>query len=168
MPAEAPVVYMLCGLTGSGKTTYARSLEAKGLQRLSIDEAVFERHGRYDVDYPHGEYQAHHAAARAELDERLLELLRRRESVVLDYGFWSRAERNRYKRLIEEAGGSWKLVYFKVDRDVLERRLGARNERADANALTVDGAMLDDFLARFEAPVNECSEIVNQTSGGRT
>jgi hypothetical protein len=29
------------------------------------------------------------------------------------------------------------------------------DERADANALTVDGAMLDDFLARFEAPVNE-------------
>jgi adenylylsulfate kinase-like enzyme len=25
-----PVVYLLCGLTGSGKTTYARQLEAAG------------------------------------------------------------------------------------------------------------------------------------------
>jgi len=25
-----PVVYLLCGLTGSGKTTYARRLEAAG------------------------------------------------------------------------------------------------------------------------------------------
>src|SRR5215207_8258600 len=47
-----PVVYLLCGLTGSGKTTYARQLEAAGAVRLSVDEEVFARHGRYGVDYP--------------------------------------------------------------------------------------------------------------------
>ena len=48
----SPVVYLLCGLTGSGKTTYARQLEAAGAVRLSVDEEVYARHGRYGVDTP--------------------------------------------------------------------------------------------------------------------
>ena len=40
------------GLTGSGKTTFARTLESAGVVRLSVDEEVFNRHGRYGVDYP--------------------------------------------------------------------------------------------------------------------
>jgi hypothetical protein len=44
MPA---VVYLLCGLTGSRKTSYAKRLEAGGAVRLSVDEEVYARHGRY-------------------------------------------------------------------------------------------------------------------------
>ena len=51
-----PVVYLLCGLTGSGKTTYAKRLEAAGAVRLTVDEEVHARHGRYGVDYPTAEY----------------------------------------------------------------------------------------------------------------
>ncbi len=51
-----PQVYILCGFVGSGKTSYARTLETGGCVRLSIDEAVFERHGRHGVDYDEGEY----------------------------------------------------------------------------------------------------------------
>jgi dephospho-CoA kinase len=36
-----PMAYLLAGLTGSGKTTLARSLEASGVARLSVDEEVF-------------------------------------------------------------------------------------------------------------------------------
>jgi hypothetical protein len=53
-----PVVYLLCGLTGPGKTTCAKQLEAAGAVRLSVDEEVFARHGRYGVDYPASEYFA--------------------------------------------------------------------------------------------------------------
>ena len=50
--ANLPVAYLLAGLTGSGKTTYARRLEAEGVLRLSVDEEVFARDGRHGVDYP--------------------------------------------------------------------------------------------------------------------
>jgi predicted kinase len=162
MPPKVPIAYMLCGLTGSGKTAYARSLEARGLPRLSVDETVFARHGRYDVDYPHRQYRAYHDSARAELDKRLSELLQQGVSVVLDYGFWSRKDRDRYKRTIEDAGGTWKLLYFKADRDLLRKRLSARNEQTGPNALTVDAGMLDDFLSRFEPPEGEGEEIIEQ------
>ncbi|MEX2985706.1 hypothetical protein [Streptomyces sp. C36] len=55
-------------------------------------------------------------------------------------------------RLVEAAGGRWRLVYLPVDRGELLRRLADRNQRADANALIVTAAALDDFFARFEPP----------------
>jgi hypothetical protein len=38
---------------------------------------------------------------------------------------------------------------------VLLRRLAARNQRRDANALTVTPEALDDFFARFEPPTDD-------------
>jgi hypothetical protein len=35
-----PTAYLLAGLTGSGKTTYARKPGSEGVTRLSIDEEV--------------------------------------------------------------------------------------------------------------------------------
>lgn len=50
------------------------------------------------------------------------------------------------------------MIYLKVDKSELLRRLTERNRRSDANALTVTPSMLDDFFARFEAPIGEDEE----------
>lgn len=158
-----PVVYLLCGLTGSGKTAYAKRLEAEGCARLSIDELVHARHGRYDVDYPASHYPRHYEEAVSELDRRLVELLEANQSVVLDHGLWQRLDRDRYKALVEAQGGRWELLYFKVEPSVLRRRLAQRNQQGGANALIVSDDMLTDFIARFEAPSGEGERVL---SGG--
>jgi predicted kinase len=165
IPSDKPLVYLLAGLTGSGKTTYARTLEASGLVRLSVDEEVFARHGRYGVDYPEHEYAARQRPIVEHNRQRLVELIRAGHSVVLDYGLWRRSEREDYKQLVEHAGGRWRLLYFPVHRNELLRRLAARNHRADANALTVTVHMLDDFIARFEPPSDEGEEIMGGARG---
>jgi predicted kinase len=147
-------------LVGAGKTTYARRLEAEGAVRLSIDEWVFERHGRHGVDYDEGEYPRHEASALAELDERLRELVADNRNVVLDYGFWSREFRDRYKRLIQDAGARWRLVYFDVDLHEIRRRLQERNERGGANAMAVTDRHLDEFLSRWHPPHAEGEEVI--------
>ena len=38
-------VVLLCGISGSGKTHYARTLEAQGYRRLSLDRLVWDRYG---------------------------------------------------------------------------------------------------------------------------
>jgi hypothetical protein len=38
------------------ETVFAKALADKGLTRLSVDEEVFRRHGRYGIDYPHDTY----------------------------------------------------------------------------------------------------------------
>ena len=51
-----PEVVLMCGIAGSGKTTYAKDLEARGYVRLSVDEEIWHRFGRYGVDYEAEEY----------------------------------------------------------------------------------------------------------------
>lgn len=156
-----PVVYLLVGLTGSGKTTYAkRRLEPAGAVRLSVDEFVHARHGRYGVDYPERDYFALEAPVVAEVRERLVEVVAAGRDAVLDHGLWLRSAREEWKKLIDEAGGRWRLLYFPVSREELLRRLGERNGREDANALTVTESALDDFHARFESPHDEGEEII--------
>ncbi|MEU9403400.1 ATP-binding protein [Streptomyces sp. NPDC048242] len=138
-----PVVYLLVGLTGSGKTTYARrKLEPLGVTRLSVDELVYERHGRYGVDYPEPRYFELEAPIVAEVRERLAELVAAGKDVVLDHGLW-------------------RLLYFPVERAELLRRLSERNRRDEANALLVTESALDDFSARFDVPFGE-GELVIQ------
>jgi predicted kinase len=165
MSTAAPVAYLLSGLTGSGKTTFAKNLEKTGVVRLCVDEEVFARHGRYGIDYPEHEYFERERPIVTEVRQRMVALVRAGRSVVLDYGLWRRSERDDYKRLVEGAGGRWRLLYFKVDRDELLRRLNRRNDRGDANALTVTTAALDDFIARFEPPSGEGEEIVSAFPG---
>ncbi len=155
-----PLVYLLCGLTGSGKTRYAKRLEADGCVRLSIDELVHTRHGRYDVDYPACDYSRYYDEATLELDRRLVELVEANKSVVLDHGLWQRSTRDRYKALVESHGGRWELLYFKAEPSVLRSRLARRNHHNDANALTVSDDMLEGFIARFEEPCGEGERII--------
>jgi predicted kinase len=163
-------VVLMCGMAGSGKTTYAQALERNGYVRLSIDEEIWRRFGRYGVDYAAASYPAHSAAADRTLRDRLEELVRAGRDVVVDNSFWCRATRDEYKRLVEDAGGRWRLVYLEADPDLLRRRLGARSERFDANAaFPITADILAGYLSDFEAPHGEGEEVVRVSdSGGGT
>ncbi|AUG81394.1 hypothetical protein CFP65_6754 [Kitasatospora sp. MMS16-BH015] len=161
MGERVPTVYLLVGLTGAGKTTYARRvLEPGGVVRLAVDEVVFARYGRYGVDYPASEYFAIEAPVVAELRGQLGELVAAGRDVVWDHGLWPRGDREALKAVVEATGGRWRLLYFPVGRGELLRRLAERNRRGGANALPVTAADLDDFIGRFEVPVGEGEEIV--------
>lgn len=159
-PARTPVVWLLSGLTGSGKTTFAMRLETSGVARLSVDEEVFARHGRYGVDYHESEYFDREAPVIADVYRQLSGLVAAGRDVVLDRGLWTRADRDVAKKLAVDAGGRWRLVYFRVSREELLRRLRERNERGDANSLLVTESALDDFIGRFEPPDGEGEETV--------
>ena len=109
-------VWLLVGLTGSGKTTFAKQLEARGIVRLSVDEEVFARHGRYGIDYHESEYHEKESPVVADVYRRLQGLVAAGRDVVLDAGLWRRADRDEVKKLVEAAGGAWRLVYFDVGR----------------------------------------------------
>ncbi|MGB2992314.1 MAG: AAA family ATPase, partial [Paenisporosarcina sp.] len=42
-----PLVVMMCGVAGSGKTTFSQLLETEGFVRLSIDEEIWATNGRW-------------------------------------------------------------------------------------------------------------------------
>ncbi|PAE31571.1 AAA family ATPase [Bacillus sp. 7884-1] len=164
-----PLVVMMCGVAGSGKTTFAQQLEKEGFVRLSIDEEIWATNGRYGIDLPVEKYEKYKEDAERKLrnqlvkliqDKQLVKLIQDKQRVVVDFSFWQRSRRNQYKQLIEEAGGKWKLIYLKVHPNVLRKRLKIRSQRFDANAaFTITEEIITSFLRGFEAPIGE-GEIV--------
>lgn len=152
-----PVVYLMCGLPGSGKTTYAKDLEKNGAVRLTLDEQQFERFGR--------EYDDHEGKQRQtkdELREILKEKVRAGQSVIVDFGFWKRTDRDEYKKFVGDSGGEWRLLYFKAERGVLVERLRSRNVSYPDENHIIDEVLLDKFIAEFEEPANEGETVIEQ------
>ncbi|MFH9472767.1 AAA family ATPase [Streptomyces anulatus] len=155
-----PLAVLLVGITGSGKTTIAQALADHGYTRLSVDEEVYRRHGRYGVDYPEHTYFELQRPVVEAIRSRFVKELESGNDVVLDHGLWKRAGRDVWRQTAREAGGYPAVVYLPVDREELLRRLAERNRREDANALTVTPEALDDFFARFDPPADDEVVIV--------
>ena len=148
-------------MAGAGKTTYAQALERRGYVRLSVDEELWDRFGRYGVDYPPSEYGRLTSMARRTIDERLVGLLDQGRDVVVDSSLWERSRRDECKLLVEQAGGRWRLVYLKADEALIRERLHQRAARFDANAaFPVTDDLLERFLHGFEEPSGEGEEVV--------
>ena len=154
-------VIMMCGVAGSGKTTYSQGLEAEGYIRLSVDEEIWTRFGRYGIDYDPARYEDYKQIAEDVLRARLVELVRARQNVVVDLSFWRKASRDKYKALIEILGASWELIYLNVPPQELRRRLAERSKRFDANAaFVIDDETLARFLHGFEPPIGEGEVVI--------
>jgi predicted kinase len=72
-------------------------------------------------------------------------------SVILENGFWSRAEREAHRSVAHTLGARTRLHYLVVPIDELERRIIARNKELPAEAV-VDPRDLRAWLKVFEPP----------------
>jgi predicted kinase len=154
-----PLVIMMCGVAGSGKTTFSQILEKAGFVRLSIDEEIWATNGRWGIDFPMEKFEEYRKDAERKLRNRLIKLIHDKQQVVIDFSFWDRVRRTQYKKLIEDSGGKWKLIYLKVHPKDLVERLELRNKRFDANSFPISKELLISYLNGFEIPKGE-GEIV--------
>ncbi|WNS42317.1 AAA family ATPase [Paenibacillus sp. MMS20-IR301] len=157
---DKPLVVLMCGIAGSGKTTFSQKMEHYGYVRLSIDEEVWSVNGRYGIDYSLEAYRDKLDEAHIRLRRKIVQCIQDKRQSVVDSSFWNREERNEYKQLIENAGGQWRLIYLRVDPEQLRERLKLRSQRFDANAaFTITEELLTAFINGFEVPEDE-GEIV--------
>jgi len=75
--------------------------------------------------------------------------------VILENGFWTRKERDRYRAMAKALGAKAKLYFLDVPRDELLRRLKRRNERLPPDTFHVQESDLDRWISQFEAPTAE-------------
>lgn len=141
-----PTLHLICGLPGSGKSTLARRLEAEeGAFRLTSDEWM----QALAADGYDEQTRSRVEALQWDLARRLLA---RGVDVVLEAGFWTRAERDACRAGAAALGAGARLHYLDVPLDELKRRLTARNADLPAGSYAVDPNDLDGWLPLFEAP----------------
>jgi predicted kinase len=139
-------LHLICGLPGSGKTTLAARLaEAGSILWLSPDRWLRE----LNLD---GYDEARRADVERLQRDLAMRLLALGVDVILDNGFWSRAEREGLRTEAAALGARVRLHYLDVPIDELKRRLAIRNERGPADSFAVSPADLDQWQAVFEPP----------------
>jgi predicted kinase len=137
---------MLCGLPGAGKTTLARRLAGElaairfcpdeWLTDLGID--LFDVHARDRVE--------------RKLWQLTQDLLRRGHTVILEYGFWSRSEREDKRRFARAIGAAVELRFLDVPFEELVRRVEARNTSGGPGTVSLTRELLAEYRPLFQAP----------------
>lgn len=153
-------VIMMCGVCGSGKTTYAKQKEKEGYIRLSIDEEMWKAYGRKGVDYPDNQYEELSEQTESMLRDKLIALIKDGKNAVIDFSFWNKENRKTYKSIIEKYGGEAELIYMKADIETLRKRLKKRNLHLNANSpFIITDEILEHHYHGFQEPDGE-GEIV--------
>lgn len=155
-------VIMMCGICGSGKTTYAKQKEKDGYIRLSIDEEMWKIYGRKGIDYPDDKYEELSDKVELMLREKLLKLIKEGRNIVIDLSFWNKENRNYYKELIQNAGGKTTLIYLKASKKTLQKRLKKRNLITDANSSFITDDIFEHHYNGFQEPHGEGEIILLQ------
>lgn len=153
-------VIMMCGVCGSGKTTYAKQKEKEGYIRLSIDEEMWSIYGQKGIDYPEKQYDELSEKLEHVLRKTMIDLIKDGKNVVIDFSFWNKDSRNLYKNIIEKMGGTVELVYMKASKEILWKRLQKRNLSLHANSpFVITDEILEHHYNEFQEPKGE-GEIV--------
>lgn len=143
---------MLCGVSGSGKTRYARRLEADGYVRVSPDAIAWSRYGSSLATLPFAEQKEILTGINAELLTVVETLLKEGRRVVVDSTMCKLAKRDAMRRVCRGLGVEPRLVYLQAPLEVLRRRLAARRGTGPDDQLVTDAQLLS-FLSGFEAPL---------------
>jgi predicted kinase len=148
-----PTLFLMCGLPGSGKTTLAKQLEReRRALRLTPDEWIVRLFGNSltppTLDWCRDPVEA----VQWSVAERALGL---GVNVILDFGFWTRREREDFRGRAAKLGAASEVHFLDVPRAALLSRLESRNAALPADTFRVTAAQLNSWWALFEPPTGD-------------
>lgn len=152
--------FLMCGKICSGKTAYAMKLrKMHDAVVLSVDDITLALFGQ-DAGEMHSVY-----VERLEnyLYEKSLEIIETGTNVVLDWGFWTKRERDFAREFYGSRGIELSFCYISISPEEWSRRIVKRNQsvvEGKNRAYYVDSGLAKKFEAIFEEPdENELSEM---------
>src|SRR4030043_226721 len=141
-------LHLIVGLPCSGKTTLAKKLELeRAALRLTPDEWQV---GLFGQDAKEPEHDARHSFIESMLWKIASRALELGTSVILDFGFWAREEREDYRLQAKRLGASSEVHFLDVRKEELLRRLAVRNSQPSQENFHISEESMKPWTAFFQ------------------
>jgi len=149
-----PTLYLTCGLPGSGKTSLARIIEHEASAlRLTGDDWMHKLYpGISTPEAENGPCRGRVESLQWQIAMRAIGL---QCNVVVDWGVWSRAERDTCREEARAVGARVVLCFLDVPFDELWERVSRRNAKLPLGAFHISQAELLRWSKLFEPPTVE-------------
>ena len=145
-----PIVYLLCGFIGAGKTTFARKLEERtGAVRITKDEWLIRLIGNDPTIDGYADYDSKICGLSRDVAFQLVE---KGIDVIIDEGFWEKEQRALMRRRIEAIGAEAVLYYLDTPIETIRERVARRSANPPKDSFRISSAMLDNYLIYWQPP----------------
>ena len=146
-------LHLMVGLPCSGKTTLAQKLEhERSALRLTPDEWQV---GLFGQDAKEPEHDARHSFIETMLWNIASRALELGTNVILDFGFWARAEREDYRLRAKRLGARSEVHFLDVPEEELLRRLAVRNSQPSQESFHISEESMKLWIEFFQKPTLE-------------
>jgi len=148
---KPPTLHLLSGIPGCGKTRFAASLAARGrCVALSHDEWMV---GLLGPQPGSEEFQRFAAPVHELLWRQAEKIVRAGCDVVLDFGFWTRAERDAARARVQAMGGEARFYAFECTAEQAWQRIELRNADPAQASIHISEATFHLLVAKIESPL---------------
>ncbi len=145
-----PIVYIICGFIGAGKTTFAKKLEEKtGAVKITKDEWSIRLIGNDPTINGYEDWD--HKIIGLSRDFAFY-LAEKGIDVIMDEGFWAKEEREELKRRIHAIGAEAIMYYVDTPIETIRERVVGRNSNITKESFKISREMLDNYLKYWQAP----------------
>ena len=153
---KSPLLHLICGLPGSGKTTLAKNIAAStGAIRFSPDEWI------KDIWNDKAETEGNQFRDQIEQLQwkTAKQMLQNSISIIIEWGTWGRTEREKLRDEAKNVGAVVKFYYLDISREILKERVLMRNQQTDRHEFYIPPEEIETFLDEcfksFQIPTPE-------------
>ncbi len=134
-PVRTPVIILVAGLSGTGKTSVARSIAGQLGWRVVSSDAVRQRifgGEKKSSDYGKGKYdEESNRLTYEKMFETGIELCWKNGGVILDATFSRAADREKIRQIAESIGAECPIIECRLSPEAVRRRLELRAQKKD-------------------------------------
>ena len=145
-----PIVYLICGFIGAGKTTFAKKLEEKtGAVRITKDEWSIRFIGNDPTIDRYEEWDHKICGLSRDVAFQLAE---KGIDVIIDEGFWAKEQRDEMRRRTSTIGAKAVMYYVETPIETIRERVLGRNNNLTKESFKISRGMLDKYLMYWQPP----------------
>ena len=150
-------VYLIHGFIAAGKTTYAKKLENEtGAIRFTKDEWTIALLG---INPPADMIEQYDSRMTILAQSVAFKCIKAGLDVILDDGFWVRAQRDEIRRQIIEIGANFQLIYVKCSDEIMKKRALNRSSNNLTDTFYIDEKIYESFKKYFD-PLDDDEEHI--------